>query len=124
MNLEVSNISKQLDITKQRTVRVWTFMSGEEKMEDKHDWRLTNQENYLFGVTLFHRKYRQYGPNQNWDHDHCEFCWATFSLHDNPEFLKEGYATEDEYRWICTRCYQDFRQRFRWSVVESMEEPG
>jgi hypothetical protein len=90
--------------------------------EEKDDWRLTNQENYLKGVTLVHRKYNQSIENPNLDHDHCCFCWAKFSLFDDPEFLKEGYATTDGYHWICSQCFEDFKDRFQWAAHESTEK--
>ena len=78
------------------------------------DWRLQGQEEYLTGVSLVKKRYRRY--RENWEHDHCEFCWRRFS--ENPGDLNEGYATEDEYRWICEDCYQDFKEQFRWTVKE------
>jgi len=78
------------------------------------DWRLRGQEKYLSGVSLFRRKYRRY--SETWDHDHCAFCWATFSEMD--EDLHEGYTTDDEYHWICAPCYEDFREQFHWQVEE------
>ena len=47
-------------------------------MAEKNDWRLTGQENYLKGVTLYWKKYSRY--SDTWDHDHCDFCWAEFCL--------------------------------------------
>ena len=88
----------------------------------EHDWRLTNQEDYLKGVTLLHRKYRQYKHNENWDHDHCEFCWAEFCLKDCPGSIQEGYSTQDDYHWICPKCFEDFKDQFQWSVVETTEK--
>jgi hypothetical protein len=94
-------------------------------MIEKNDWRLQNQAKYLVGVTLVFGRYRQ--PSENWDHDHCEFCWATFA---DPEYrasqgyktpedvLKEGYHTQDEYRWICNSCFEDFQEMFKWKVVD------
>ncbi len=35
----------------------------------------------------------------------------------HPDVLHEGYATQDYYHWICERCFQDFRQQLRWTVV-------
>ncbi|MDF7802032.1 hypothetical protein P4C99_21325 [Pontiellaceae bacterium B1224] len=87
-------------------------------MKEKDDWRLQGQERYLTGSTLIHRKYRQNPNNPNWDHDHCEFCGETFSLLDDPEHLKEGYATEDDYRWICSTCFNDFKEDFKWRIKE------
>jgi hypothetical protein len=28
---------------------------------------------------------------------------------DHPDILKEGWATPDEYRWICSTSFEDFR---------------
>ncbi len=84
-------------------------------MVDKNDWRLTNQEKYLKDVILRWKKYTKY--REGWEHDHCEFCWAKFMESDDPEVLKEGYATEDKYRWICKQCFEDFKELFQWKVV-------
>ncbi len=75
------------------------------------DWRLTGQEDLVAGVVLVRRRYRQYSKNAEWDHDHCFFCHAKFSLEDGPDVLREGYSTEDEYRWICETCFEDFKDR-------------
>jgi hypothetical protein len=59
-------------------------------------------------VTLSARKYSLYRPG--WDHEHCEFCGATFSLCAGD--LDSGYATADEYRWVCAACFAGFREEF------------
>jgi hypothetical protein len=79
------------------------------------DWRLRRQERYLKGVVLVYRRYRQY--SKDWDHDHCEFCGAKFMVTDRPGVLHEGYATEDDYRWICPKCFEDFKDMFGWKVT-------
>ena len=43
---------------------------------------------------------------------------ATFMV-GNPEAEHAGYTTEDHYRWICDRCFQDFRELFGWTVKAS-----
>ena len=35
---------------------------------------------------------------------------------DHPEILREGYATQDEYRWVCQTCFNDFKDLFEWTV--------
>ena len=85
------------------------------------DWRRQGQEKYLSGVILVHRPYRQNPTNPEWDHDHCAFCWAKFSPANDPDIIKEGYATEDDYHWICPACYEDFRDEFKWTVKEEMK---
>ena len=76
---------------------------------------------YLRGATLVHRKYRQYQKNPTWDHDHCEFCGAEFSLQPGPDELQEGYATEDDYHWVCGKCFHDLQEEFRWTAREEMQ---
>jgi hypothetical protein len=93
-------------------------------MNKPTDWRLTNQEKYLMGVTLVRRQYRRYPKNPEWDHDHCEFCGATFMVEDAGDVLHEGYSTLDDYRWICDQCFQDFKERFVWRVVEDSDAEG
>ena len=66
---------------------------------------------------LFFRAYRR--PRPDWDHDHCEFCWAKFMEDDLPDVLHEGYTTENEYHWICPTCFNDFNERFAWTVAEA-----
>ena len=79
------------------------------------DSRITNQPEYLSGVSLTRRVWSQ--PAPRWDHDHCAFCWAKFAGSDIPGAIQEGYATLDGDHWVCDACFQDFRIPFGWSVV-------
>jgi|LSQX01.1.fsa_nt_gb hypothetical protein len=83
-------------------------------MEDKRDWRLTNQEKFLKNKKLIFARYTV--PYIRWDHDHCEFCYKKFSNNDYD--LHEGYCTLDHYHWICENCYNDFKDMFLWKVVD------
>jgi len=83
-------------------------------MPDKNDWRLRNQEDYLMNAQLVKKEYT--APSANWNHDHCEFCWATFS--ENEGDLHEGFCTLDKKNWICEQCYQDFKEMLHFAVVE------
>jgi hypothetical protein len=83
-------------------------------MPQDNDWRLTGQERYLKGKTLLKRKYRC--PRPDWDHDHCEFCWAKFMEKAGADVLQDGYVTEDNQHWICAQCFADFRNLFQWTV--------
>lgn len=79
------------------------------------DWRLQGQERYLNGATLIWKRYRR--PSPEWDHDHCNFCWKKFAELTEPEILHDGYATEDEYHWVCADCANDFADRFSFKFV-------
>lgn len=84
-------------------------------MVEIDDWRLQGQEKYLTGRKL---KRVPFSPlSKTWDHEHCEFCWAKFSDHEND--LHEGYVTEDNHTWICPECYEDFKELFQWDLVDS-----
>jgi len=85
------------------------------------DWRLQRQERYLQGVTLFRHEYRQSTKSASWDHDHCEFCSEKFTARgvDGPQTW--AYSTEDEYRWICEKCFGDFRELFAWRLAPSTD---
>jgi hypothetical protein len=84
-------------------------------MREIDDWRLTNQDRYLKGVELIWRAYKSANPSN--DHDHCEFCWAKFMADESIDALREGYATDDRYRWICKTCFDDFSDLFGWRVA-------
>jgi hypothetical protein len=79
------------------------------------DWRRQGQEEYLLDKHLRFMKWREVQPL--WDHDHCEFCWTKLSNHEGD--LREGYSYNEGRRWICPKCFEDFREEFRWTV-----EPG
>jgi hypothetical protein len=68
--------------------------------DEPQDWRLRGQEKYLQGRAWLRRKYVR--PRADWDHDHCEFCWAKFMEAPATEILDEGYVTEDGARWVCS----------------------
>lgn len=84
-------------------------------MVEINDWRLQGQEKYLAGKKLMKVPYFRW--SKTWDHDHCDFCWATFSEYEND--LHEGYVTEDKHTWICPECYKDFKEMFDWVLIES-----
>jgi predicted kinase len=84
-------------------------------MREANDWRLTNQLSYLKGVTLIRESYS--APNNQWDHDHCVFCWIKLMEQGHSGTLSSGYTTEDRRHWICENCYDDFKDLFEWSVL-------
>jgi len=65
------------------------------------------------GVSLSKRPYKPY--RSGWDHDHCEFCGAKLS--ERKEDLNVGYTTSDMYHWVCTVCYEDFKNMFKWEIT-------
>lgn len=101
-------------------------------MATDDDWRLCSQDKYLKGAKLRGKQYTwQPDWNPDWDHDHCQFCWAKFMDTDLPDVLRSGYTNTEQNvngtiwregaRWICSQCFEDFRERFGWTLVT--EEP-
>lgn len=78
-----------------------------------NDWRLQGQGKYLQGETFHLSEFKPY--RDGWEHEHCEFCGAKFCLQDD-ECLKEGYCTDDHYRWVCSPCFSDFRDMFAFKL--------
>src|SRR5687767_8780518 len=94
----------------------------------EEEWRLVRgQEGYLKGIPLVRMLYFRW--SDEWDHDHCEFCWVKFMAPgDVVDPVDEaihsvGYTNEgvdgqrDHYWWICEACFQDFRGEFRWRLL-------
>ena len=83
------------------------------------DWRRLGQERYLLGARLSLRPYVQY--RDSWDHDHCSFCGRKFS--NSVGDLHDGYVTDDRMHWVCSECFEDFRDEFGWHSNSEIE-PG
>ncbi|MEQ9616670.1 MAG: hypothetical protein RLN60_01405 [Phycisphaerales bacterium] len=85
------------------------------------DWRRQGQEIELQGCRF---EWRQYSaPSPEWDHDHCEFCWAKFMVGANApaDALSEGYRTMalETERWVCRQCFEDFKDEFGFTANSS-----
>lgn len=76
------------------------------------DWRLDDQLTYLHGKKIKYASFHTKGKN---DHEHCEFCWEKIS--ELPGTQHFGYCTLDRYYWICTECFNDFKDMFQWTLV-------
>ena len=79
------------------------------------DWRLMGQGRFLRGRRMKWMAWRSFRPG--WDHDHCEFCGAEISdrpVDEHTEFNAAWVTADDEYHWVCPRCFDDFATRFAW----------
>lgn len=50
-------------------------------------------------------------------HEHCFFCWEKATTNAEKVF----YCTEDMQVWICRECFNDFKDKFQWTVKPSDE---
>jgi hypothetical protein len=69
---------------------------------------------WLVGSALVPRRWTRPIGGASYDHDHCQFCSATFS-DTVPGALREGFATVDEAMRVCPECFsiQELREQFR-----------
>lgn len=75
---------------------------------EKNDWRLQGQERYMMGM---HFKKKRF-PLETLDHRHCEFCWQKIGC--GKDAIREGYESTDKKRWVCEKCFIDFKERFNF----------
>lgn len=47
-------------------------------------------------------------------HAHCQFCWEKFIT----DMDVECYCTPDFSHWICSDCYEDFKDKFNFKLTE------
>jgi hypothetical protein len=85
-------------------------------MNEERDWRLDTAQ----GPEFYSKYSWQFKPwtqtRDHWDHDHCEFCWTEISAISGEDILNEGWTNEDEYYWICDKCFKDFKELFKWNI--------
>lgn len=80
----------------------------------KDDWRIQDQDKYLYGKTFFWRNYSE--NSQMNDHDHCDFC--TDEISDLPDTWHAGYSLlENPHSAVCHKCYEDFKVIFHWKAM-------
>lgn len=76
------------------------------------EWYLEEYEKktYLHNKELTIFEY----PHEEGTHDHCELCWARFSIY--PCDLQNGYYEPSSKSLICPKCYNSFSSLFGWRV--------
>ena len=50
-------------------------------------------------------------------HEHCAFCWEKAMTNIDCEF----YCTKGMRHWICKECFEDFKNKFDWSIRPTEE---
>lgn len=44
------------------------------------------------------------------------------SFHNYPDTLQTGYTTADDFRWICSPCFENFKEMFQFKIGDNNEE--
>jgi hypothetical protein len=99
------------------------------------DWRRRGQEKDLTGARLTWKNYQ--ALSGQWEHEHCDFCWRKFldpaysqasqdALANEPDANRPaGYTTlagrelKNGQYWVCTECFEDFKDEFAWTIVQT-----
>ena len=70
-------------------------------------------QGFMIGKTLYRRNFL---PVPESDHEHCTMCGAKFSA-DSAD-LQTGFADADNVHWICTECFEEYKNEYGWTVSE------
>ena len=54
---------------------------------------------------------------QHFWHEHCDLCYEKVMTDINCTF----YVTDDMRRWICEKCFNDFKEQFNWKEKSAEE---
>lgn len=78
-----------------------------------YDMVVTDAEDY---VARFKRceEFLHCEKVQTFWHAHCEFCWEKFMT----DMDTECYCTPDFLHWICRECYEDFKDKFNFKLIQ------
>lgn len=79
--------------------------------------KIARYANQFVAATNRGHEYLDGDKIQHFWHEHCDFCWEK-ALTDKP---CEFYCTKDLACWICTECFNDFKEQFHWSVRPTEE---
>ncbi len=83
-----------------------------QSVDKVNDWRLAGQEKYMGGCTLKEHSVGNLKNRPNEWHEHCEFCMDKIDKKSN----NAVYSTEDEYRWVCTNCFDDLKEYMSFKI--------
>ena len=68
-------------------------------LKDNPDWLTTDKCQYFWQA-------------------HCNFCNKSIVTHMN----EEVYLSKDNRDWVCTTCFNDFKEYFKWSVIGNAKD--
>ena len=68
--------------------------------------------------TFGYEEYLQDDRVHEFWHTHCNFCMKTITADMN----EECYCSEDDTTWVCTECFNDFKERFKWKVQANVQD--
>ena len=84
----------------------------------EEDWRLViGPDEYLNKAKFIFKEYKKITMDS--DHEHCVYCFSKISEYDGD--LHRGYCTIDGISWICPNCFNDFKDKFQWEVVDKLD---
>ena len=81
-------------------------------------YQAINEHAHMF-VELLHQgeEYLEGDKIEHFWHQHCDFCLERAEASKECEF----YCTKDMKHWVCKQCFEDFKDRFNWTVRPSDE---
>lgn len=107
---EKKKTSFPVDLYSSKQVRTIVFILNNSADEKFTDPRLRGQEKYLMHESLAPALY----PEDSTAKASCEFCIEKFSLCGG---IQKGYASKDRRYWVCEKCFEDFKDMFKFRVI-------
>ncbi|MCR5808105.1 MAG: hypothetical protein K6G56_00930 [Clostridiales bacterium] len=83
------------------------------------EWRLTAWEACQIGNCMQHRVFDRTIVIE--DFDKCSLCYERFDTDE--KHPQKAYYCPDNHRWVCEKCFNDFKDLFDWTSEELYEEP-
>lgn len=96
-------------------IRTIVFILNNSVNDKFKDCRLNGQETYLINAHLVRSVYKADLLKQK----HCEFCMKKFIFGNESEKL---YATKNLKYWICEKCFEDFKDMFKFKLLKNKQK--
>lgn len=112
---EKQKVSFPVDFYSTNQIRTIVFILNNSVNDKFKDCRLNGQETYLINAHLVRSVYKADLLKQK----HCEFCMKKFIFGNESEKL---YATKNLKYWICEKCFEDFKDMFKFRLLKNKQK--
>lgn len=112
---EKQKVSFPVDFYSTNQIRTIVFILNNSVNDKFKDCRLNGQETYLINAHLVRSVYKADLLKQK----HCEFCMKKFIFGNESEKL---YATKNLKYWICEKCFEDFKDMFKFKLLKNKQK--
>ncbi|MCJ8276800.1 MAG: hypothetical protein MJK18_08155 [Bdellovibrionales bacterium] len=91
-----------------------SLVPGDDGSEDF----IVEWNSHLKNTNLYFLNYKS---QKHWDHDHCVFCGVIITDKKSDDFIDQGYFSKDCGDWICSSCFDEYKNKMRWTGDQNGE---